>query len=137
MRSTIVVFFATLVAAAPSRSNIDARTGECYPGQMRCSDPMTLQECTYMETWQTIWDCTAPARCIENRTCSDGDRSTLAARDDPVCVPGQIECADRWTVERCGDGGFWQVTEVCEDPEQCVIDGEGGHCGMPGRRNAS
>ncbi|KAK8062217.1 hypothetical protein PG997_014314 [Apiospora hydei] len=125
MRSAIVAFFAfcaSLVAAAPL---------DCEQGTFRCDDPMTLQDCTYMGVWETIWNCTAPAQCLDNYTCA------IPGQNGQQCTPGQVECVDRWTVERCDDSGFWQFVQRCEDPEQCVVDGEGGHCGMPGRSNAS
>lgn len=99
---------------AESDADDDAETSTlCEPGELRCLDDSTIQECeddgSAFEDLET---------CEDDEICEEGE-----CIDEPVCEPGDQQCADGTSVLTCTQTGNWGPADDCNDGEACY-DGE-------------
>ncbi|KAK7934672.1 hypothetical protein PG985_000167 [Apiospora marii] len=111
-------------------------------GAYDCTDnKMSVLQCQEGK-WYNVDNCVAPDMCIvedQSGYCGLPDKPdqhniALGVGDDcPADDDGLYECAEGgMSVLQC-QGGKWVDVEDCTSPDKCLIDGEGGYCGLPGR----
>ena len=91
-------------------------TGECTPGESRCTGDVTIEVCSSAGLWEES-DCGAQA-CV----AGSGDGGVDACSG--VCRPSTTQCSDDDNVERCDENGTWSLQTDCGggtcDQAQCT-----------------
>ncbi|KAK7964373.1 hypothetical protein PG988_011347 [Apiospora saccharicola] len=138
--SALVTLCASSMFAVAAASSMDSTVFICEFADSSSLDRGTaIYECPeHGEGCTELKDC-YPQRCVEElegATCESNDTMTARRRADPECADGAYECAEGGaSVNQCQDGRWVDVAD-CEEPDKCIIDAQGGYCGLPGSPNA-
>ncbi|KAK8112549.1 hypothetical protein PG984_013075 [Apiospora sp. TS-2023a] len=133
--SALVTLCASSMLAVATASSMDSTIFVC--------DGTAIYECPENggEGCTEFKDC-YPQKCveeIEGAVCEGNVNTTakaFARRADSECDDGAYECAEGGaSVNQCQNGRWVDVAD-CKEPDKCIVDAQGGYCGLPGSPNA-